>query len=289
MADLHETQAAGDQTDARIAALQVFHDENPRQLSWEIFVAATAMLSLLIIVAYFVARPDSPVRDALYAIDSIICLIFLADVWVQLRRTDKKLAYLMKWGWLDIISSLPTFPVLRILRVGRIMRSVRRLHGLRLTQFVVVARANVPEMTVLATFFVVLVVVTISSLFIVSIESASPDANIVTGNDAVWWSFVTISTVGYGDRYPVTELGRAVATVVMFVGVSLFTVLTSFIASRFMRPNHAQSNDELHALRQELAEMKVLVQALGRHDAPVYPPADSTVSDPVEPAERGAD
>jgi voltage-gated potassium channel len=74
------------------------------------------------------------------------------------------------------------------------------------------------------------------SLAVLSAESSSPDANITDASDALWWDFVTIATVGYGDRSPVTNEGRIVGVFVMIAGVGLFGTLGGFLAQAFLAP-----------------------------------------------------
>ena len=69
-----------------------------------------------------------------------------------------------------------------------------------------------------------------------SLERLHPDASITSASDALWWVFVTITTVGYGDRYPVSNAGRAVAVLVMIAGVGLFGTLSGFLANQFLSP-----------------------------------------------------
>jgi len=90
---------------------------------------------------------------------------------------------------------------------------------------------NRGQYAIFITLLTMLVVLTVSSVLILKFESRSPDANITTGGDALWYAIVTITTVGYGDTYPVTTLGRKVAVVVMFAGVGIIGALASILAS----------------------------------------------------------
>jgi voltage-gated potassium channel len=72
----------------------------------------------------------------------------------------------------------------------------------------------------------------LGSLCILQVENA-PDSNIKTAGDALWWSYVTIMTVGYGDKYPVTAEGRIIGAIVMSVGVVLVSTMAGFVASWF--------------------------------------------------------
>jgi voltage-gated potassium channel len=81
-----------------------------------------------------------------------------------------------------------------------------------------------------------LLVITTASIFMLLFESQSPNANITTGGDSIWWATVTITTVGYGDRYPVTLGGRSTAVFVMFAGVGVIGALASILASVLIPP-----------------------------------------------------
>ncbi|HHW87719.1 MAG TPA: two pore domain potassium channel family protein [Chloroflexi bacterium] len=99
---------------------------------------------------------------------------------------------------------------------------------------------------------VVMIVIIIGSILIVLIEAPMPGANIKTGDDAVWWAIVTVSTVGYGDTYPMTPAGRLIGAAMIVMGVSLFSVLTSYIATQFMARRRISSVSEVELLRQEM-------------------------------------
>ena len=84
-----------------------------------------------------------------------------------------------------------------------------------------------------------------SSISILCVEK-SPSSNIKTASDALWWSMETITTVGYGDKYPVTDLGRIIGTILMISGVGLFGTYTAYIASLFVKYNdNEKSNKEM--------------------------------------------
>ena len=108
-----------------------------------------------------------------------------------------------------------------------------------------------------------LLVVVFSSVAILHFESG-PASNISTPEDALWWAVVTMTTVGYGDRYPVTTEGRIVAAVCMIAGVGLFGTFTGFVASWFLAPGEEEQEDELESIRQRLVAIEGLLQELTR-------------------------
>lgn len=113
-----------------------------------------------------------------------------------------------------------------------------------------------------------IILIIFSAIAILQLEKGVSDSNIQTAGDALWWAFVTITTVGYGDFYPVSYEGRIVAAVLMIAGVGLFGTFTGFVASWFLEEDqedqgkHIISNlhDEIHELKGEIAELKALIE-----------------------------
>jgi voltage-gated potassium channel len=99
------------------------------------------------------------------------------------------------------------------------------------------------ENALLTVGFLVLCVIEFGSIFVLRAETAAPNANITSPSDALWWVYVTITTVGYGDRYPVTNWGRVVGIVVMTAGVGLFGTLSGYLAQTFLAPNKAKEEE----------------------------------------------
>ena len=134
--------------------------------------------------------------------------------------------------------------------------------------------------TLLGVLFVTLVLIEVVSTLMLAIEVHADGSNIHTPSDALWWTYVTIATVGFGDRYPVTDTGRVVGVVTMTVGVVLFGALTAFLADNFIRPRTSQRTGEAAdnaELRVEIAEIiRREVQAL-RDDGAGH--ADATPGD----------
>ena len=85
-------------------------------------------------------------------------------------------------------------------------------------------------------FFLTICVLEFGSIFILSVENTSPEATITNASDAIWWVMATITTVGYGDVYPVTNPGRVIGAVVMIIGIGLFSTLAGFLANAFISP-----------------------------------------------------
>ena len=92
--------------------------------------------------------------------------------------------------------------------------------------------------------FLILCVLDLGAIAVTLAERTNPDANIKTAADALWWAFVTITTVGYGDVYPISGWGRIVGLLVMMTGVGLFGVLTGYLANSFLAPPKQADQDK---------------------------------------------
>jgi voltage-gated potassium channel len=203
--------------------------------SYELFIGALSVISIINIVLALVIF-DPAVRNVVVIVDTGLCFVFFADFLGRLRAAESKSGYFFRQlGWLDLLGSLP-FPGLRIARVFRVARVVRlvRAVGMKtLINKVLHDRAGSALYTVL---ILVVIVIQYGSMFELVTNRNSPNANIQTASDAVWYTIVTITTVGYGDKYPVTNPGRIVGVLIMIVGVGLFGVLTGFLANTFLSP-----------------------------------------------------
>lgn len=219
-----------------------------------LFQCIILVLSVYVLAAVFIQTvfPLSPETNQLIdRIDFIICLIFIYDFFLRLYRAQSKLAFL-KWGWIDLISSIPMFDVLRWGRLVRVVRILRILRAFRSTKFLVRHLFRNRARSTFATVALISIVMVIfSSIAILNFEN-EPESNIKTPSDALWWAFVTITTVGYGDKFPVTHEGRIVAAVLMTAGVGLFGTFTAYVASFFIEAEQKKEEAEIQQLIKEV-------------------------------------
>jgi voltage-gated potassium channel len=168
-------------------------------------------------------------------VDIPLTFIFLADFTSRLLRSHPKRVYFIEQrGWLDLLGSLPAgFRLFRIFRLVRVTRLLGEYGARNILRSFIKDRADNALLVVL---FMVIVVLEFGSILVVFFEQQDPAANIKTGGDAVWWAFVSITTVGYGDQYPVTMGGRTMAVLVLATGVGLFGVLSGYLANFFLAP-----------------------------------------------------
>lgn len=204
--------------------------------SYELFIAALSVISIINIVLSL-ALPDPAVRNVIIIVDTGLCLVFFADFLGRLRNAESKSRYFFhQLGWLDLLGSLP-FPGLRIARVFRVARVVRLVRAVGMKTLIDKALHDRAGSALYTVLLLCVVVIQYASIFELVTNRNSPNANITTASDAVWYVIVTITTVGYGDKYPVTNPGRIVGVLTMVVGVGLFGVLTGYLANTFLAPS----------------------------------------------------
>lgn len=212
--------------------------------AYNIFILVLTVASLLIMLLLLLPLPFSQeTNDLLRIYDNAICVIFLIDFAINLHGSRPRRTYFIKErGWLDLIGSIPSFGffpaagILRIARLSRLARIARLLKGNKKRELVDDVLRNRGQYAVFITLMAAMLVLSSASVLVLQFESKSPDANITTGGDALWWGFVTITTVGYGDKFPVTPFGRITGVMVMFAGVGIIGALASILASILVPP-----------------------------------------------------
>ena len=204
-------------------------------MPWEIFVLGVALLSIVNLVLALLVR-NADIEQVIAIMDSLLIVIFLIDLLRRLRVAGDRRAYLVQgWGWLDLISIMPMLRIARILRILRVIRVLGRMGGpeAALRSFF----ANKATGGLFLVVLIAILVMEFGSLGVLWAEHGAEGANITTADEAVWYLIVTMSTVGYGDHFPVTDVGRLLGSLIIVVGVGVFGTLTGFLANVFLAPS----------------------------------------------------
>ncbi len=249
-----------------------------RSNAYNLFILVLTVFSLIIMVVLLLPLSAATVQ-LLQVYDTLICIIFLIDFVATLGRVpDKRDYFFRQRGWLDLLGSIPSLGVfkysglLRLARLSRLARILRSMRGENKKRFLADIARNRGQYAVFITLLSALIVLTTASTLVLEFESRSPDANIKTPGDALWWAVVTVTTVGYGDRYPTTAAGRITAVFVMTTGIGIIGALASILASILVPPSSPapeQENgspptpdvaQELAAIKTQLAALRQLIQ-----------------------------
>lgn len=234
----------------------------PQAGPYQAFMLALCAYTLLALAFEFVLQPDPDVRALLDYADVAVCALFFVDFWVSLFTADNRWRYLATWGWLDLLSSIPALDAARWGRAARVARILRVLRGVRATKVLsTLVLAKRSESVFLATALVTLLLLFTASVSILQVEVV-PESNIRTADDALWWALTTMTTVGYGDRFPVTSEGRAIAGVLMCAGVGVFGTFSGLLAAWFVTPSMASEASDVDALRHEVRRLSEAVDRL---------------------------
>ena len=203
-------------------------------LGYEIFIALLSVLSVFNMFLVFIPGMDPDAVDVVYTVNAFLTLLFLFDFGFRFSIAESRSFYFFHdYGWADLLACAPVLRFLRLFRIVKAYRLVRK-HGAR-NLFDYLSRNRAESALYILIFAVVLIIQTGSFLVLLA-ESASPDANIRSSSDAMWWVYVTITTVGYGDRYPVTDMGRLIGMLVMTTGVGVFATFAGYIANKLLTP-----------------------------------------------------
>ncbi len=246
--------------------------------AYNIFILVLTILSLAVMVVLLLPISESTLK-LLSFYDNVICVIFLIDFYLNMRGASKKSDYFIRQrGWLDLLGSIPSLGLiadvgklaglLRLARLSRLARIARLLRGENKKQLVKDVLDHRSQYAMFITILLTILVLTVASVLVLQFESRSPDAKITTGWDAFWYSIVTITTVGYGDYYPVTFWGRVTAMFIMIAGVGIIGALASILASLLVGSSSSADEEEAPAAAPALSvqeELKAIKRRAGSH------------------------
>jgi voltage-gated potassium channel len=232
-----------------------------RGTAYELFLVLLSLLSIVNAILIIVPFLSGAGREVVMVMETLLTPFFLIDFALRLARSRPRSAYLVHaFGWADLLAIVPMLRVFRLFRVVVVVRHLQARGPARIAEDLLVSRASA---TFYTTIFLVIVVLELSGMLILDAEGGIAGANIKTPSDALWWGYVTITTVGYGDRFPVTLSGRIIGIFLLTAGVALFSVFTGFIANAFLaprrRPLHRLRGDRRDGPLADLDEIRRLV------------------------------
>lgn len=205
-----------------------------------VIVLSIYVLVALILDTFF--KLPTEVSRVLNLTDNFICIFFLIEFFIRFYKAENKLVF-MKWGWIDLISSIPTFDLLRAGRTLRLIRLLCILRAFRSTKHLINhVYKNKSKGAFTTVSIIAFLMLVFSAVAILQVED-DPTSNIKTAEDAIWWAYVTITTVGYGDKYPITTEGRIIAAILMTTGVGVFGTFTGYLASWFVKDTNIENEN----------------------------------------------
>lgn len=243
-----------------MAELGVVRDDEAETTSdrWELAAVGLAV-AFLAAYALPILRPDSSkeIIDICRAVVWVTWALLAVEVGLRLWHADSKTEF-FKARWLDVLAvALPVLRPLRLLRLLVVLSALQRFVGHSLRGRIAI---YVGGSLALTSF--------VGAVAVLDAERESPDANILNFGDAIWWVATTLSTVGYGDHYPVTTVGRCVAVALMIVGVAFLGVVTASLAAWLIeqvREIEAESDAiqrrDILAVHQEVRELRAQLAA----------------------------
>ena len=185
----------------------------------------------------------------------ILTVVFLIEFTSRLGAATNRMTYL-RGHWIDVIALIPAARTLRILRLLRLLRLIRTFAGVYRALGHVGSLANHRSLQTIVLSWLGIMIICCAAMYF-----AERDVNpaIATPFDALWWGIVTLSTVGYGDVFPITPEGRLAAMVLMLLGIGLFSAITATMASYLIstgRPSDASRSGHLVDEVERLASLR---------------------------------
>jgi voltage-gated potassium channel len=256
-------------------------------------MTALALLMIPVLLIPLIRPVHGAVATSFDAADYVIWAVFAVDYGVRLGLAPDRLIF-VRTHLFDLAVVL--LPFLRPLRALRALRGLGELRGLRLLQasrlaaFVGTgighARAIIRRRGLHYVVGLVIAIMLAAAGLEVAFETHARGSNIHSYGDALWWAAVTVTSVGYGDQYPVTVAGRVVAVILMITGIALFGVVAASIASYFVEQDQDRRVEaRMDEILAALHRLEARLDAAEHHSAATLsaPPAPPVPLDPAGP------
>lgn len=220
-----------------------------RRTAWPMMAVVVASLIALLIPVF----ADLPPRlDVMFVVfDWLLWLIFTAEFWTRWYIAMERRTF-VKHNLIDLtVVALPMFPAVRALRLARLVRI-----GAVGARVIDQSESIVKRSNTKYAIGVALIIVLLAAVMVWSVEN--PQSSIHTINDALWWAVATVTTVGYGDKFPSSPEGKGVAIALMVLGIAVFGLVSATLASLFVE---GETQDEYEELREGLSRLEAKIDA----------------------------
>jgi voltage-gated potassium channel len=196
------------------------------------FILTIYVLTILLIDSFY--KFPEEIAKILFYFDNLICFFFFIEFLYRFFNSENKLSF-MKWGWIDLLSCIPMIDFLRAGRILRLIRLIRIIKAFKTTKNLLNhIFSNKIKGTLTSLIIITFLLIIFSAIAILQLENVQ-GANIKTAEDAIWWVYTTLTTIGYGDKYPITTEGRILAMFLMTFGVGIFGTFTAYISTIFIK------------------------------------------------------
>lgn len=225
-----------------------------KRFYYELFMMILALIAVIITIIQLLMTLPRATSSFIGKVDTLIYIIFVIDYFTRFIISKNKWGFI-KNNKIDLITIIPfsylfmSFRVFKFLKMTQILKAVKALRAtVYINNFAKkiwgVLRTNIFYFVMFITLILIFSSATFMSIF--------EDLNF---KDALWWSFVTATTVGYGDISPRTDLGRIVAIILMLSGITFFGVLTGTISTYYLRKDRRRAKEESYE-RSVIEEIK---------------------------------
>lgn len=204
---------------------------------YEIIMALLALLAVTISFMDFTGRISVASSAFLYWLDLSILCVFSIDYFVRFISSENKKKFFI-YNIFDLLAIIPFNSFFRAFRFARLLRFTRFIRILGMASILVLLKRFISRVDsfIKTNGFIYVLYLTITTMILgsIGIYYFELRKTVESFGDALWWSFVTATTVGYGDISPVTVPGRIIAAVLMLVGIGFIGMLTGTIATFFI-------------------------------------------------------
>lgn len=238
----------------------IFESDTPLGKAFDVALIISILMSVMVVFIDSVDHYNEKYGAMLYALEWFFTILFTLEYFLRIYCIGKPFMYMKSFfGLVDLISIIPTyisifFPASRFLTVIRILRVLRIFRILKLILFI--GEANILMEAIIASrrkiivfLFFMLSLVTIFGSIMYLIEGETNGFTSIPRS--MYWAIVTVTTVGYGDMVPQTELGQVLASFAMIIGYATIAVPTGIISAEYSNAIHKSNNLVCHGCSNE--------------------------------------